>query len=135
MRKLAFILLLFSLHSTVSFSQGSQEKQMEEFKAKIEKDKNEFIDELVDNLNVDAFQEQIITQNLNSYFEKQQEIYALKLVSYAQKERFDLLKATHFDELKSLCSEEVIDHIKVALEDPIKYQKKNKKKRRNKKKN
>jgi len=135
MRKLTLILLFFSLYSTTSFSQTSQEKQMEELKIKVERDKNAFIDALVTNLEVDEFQEQIIKQNLQSYFDEQQKVYALNSSSYAQKEQLELLNINHFNELQNICSEDVISKIRVAVLDPIKYQKKNKKKRKNKKKN
>ncbi|OMP30610.1 hypothetical protein [Mangrovimonas sp. DI 80] len=136
MHRLILFFILFTLGTTAVVSQtsDSQKREMERYKEKLEEEKENFIQELVDSLEVDDFQKHIIKQKLYSYFDAKQELYEARLESYVLQEQLAELDRTHFADLKDICSEETIQKVQDAVQHPQEQIKKNKKNKRKRKK-
>ena len=129
MLKFFIIPILFCLISTSAYSQRDDREKvkMERFEEDMRKKQAEYISDFVATLDVDAFQKEIISQKLHSYYETKKAIYGADLESFKRKEILEELDSTHFAELEDMCSKEVMDKIQELIKKkPIK-----RKKRRN----
>ena len=131
---LLLMVCFFSL-STNGFSQSQEEKQRQERLEEAEERKNEYIKDFVGTLEVDEFQKVIITNTMNSYFDEVNKIIKYEIPSYQKKTLIEELDAVHFNDLKTIVSEDVYVKVKegVKMENYKENQKNIKKsKKRNK---
>lgn len=112
------------------------EKDIENYKRKVEERKEEFIANFLTTLEADDFQKEIIKQYLNSYFDEKQKLYKIKYErAFDRQEAVKNLDKTHFKDLEELISEDDMAKIKEMIqgdfdEKEVKKEKKKKKKRR-----
>ncbi len=138
MQKLFFILIFFVAGSAISYAQRDDraKARMERYQKELEKKQEEYINNFVNDLNVDAFQKEIITQRLHSYFEEKKLILTAEIESYKRKEILEELDRTHFLDLKDIVSKETMQKIDQVIKGEYESSdKKNKKKNKRKKKN
>lgn len=132
------ITILFALVCiTTSAQQGnapseSQRKKQEE---QIAKRKSEYINSIVADLNIDEFQQHILKQRLNTYFETKVKIINAQKPYYEKEQEIQDLNATYFEDLKGAVPEEAIESVKKTLTNPQEKDKKKKKKKKKKRKN
>lgn len=116
------------------FSQNAtEEKQREKYEAEMEKKKKEYIDEFVATLDVDEFQEIIIKQTMDSYFEEAKAIRLRGLRDFETNGLIQQLDQTHFKDLRAIVSEDTMNKIIDAVKgkwDRKKEKRKNKRKKR-----
>lgn len=114
------------------------EKDIENYKRKIEERKEEFIANFLTTLEADDFQKEIIKQYLNSYFDAKQEVLKVKYErSFDREQAVKKLDDAHFKELQDLISEGDMKKIKEMIkgdfdEQEVKKEKKKKRKQRKK---
>ena len=126
--------------SRIPQSQPSEEeikKQQEKFEKEMIERREEYVANFLTTLEADDFQKEIIKQTLNDYFEKKIAIF--KTPFERTIERQDAVKAlnkTHFEELKTLISENDMAKINAMIEGEFdEKEAKKKKKRKNKDRN
>ncbi|WP_430468303.1 hypothetical protein [Winogradskyella ouciana] len=114
------------------------EKDIENYKRKIEERKEEFIANFLTTLEADEFQKEIIKQYLNSYFDAKQEVLKVKYErNFDREEAVKKLDNSHFKELEELISKDDMAKIKEMIkgnfdEQEVKKEKKKKRKKRKK---
>lgn len=130
-----FCLIAITVNSTSQ--NATEEKQREKYEAEMKKKKEEFIIDFVATLDVDEFQEVIIKQTMDSYFEETKKIRLLGLRDYETKGRIEQLDQKHFQDLKAIVSDDTMNKIMDAVKGKWdkKKDKRKKKKKRNKEKN
>lgn len=134
--KRIYLALCFCIASSVTLSaQTVDEKKKEKYEAEVEEKKQEYINDLVETLNVDDFQKEIIKQTMNSYFEKVQKIHQLNIRPFEKKGQIEQLDITHFEDLKAMISEDTMSKILDALKGKWDKKKEKRKKKRKKQKN
>ena len=132
---LLLMVCFFSL-STNGFSQSQEEKQRQERLEEAEERKNEYIKDFVGTLEVDEFQKVIITNTMNSYFDEVNKIIKYEIPSYQKKTLIEELDAVHFNDLKTIVSEDVYVKVKEGVKmENYKENQKNIKKSKKRKKN
>lgn len=136
MSKILLFLFVSLALQTTSFSQNStEERQKEKYEEKVEETKLKYIQDFLKTLDVDAFQKEIINQEMYAYFDEVKKIQLLGLKSYELKDEIDKMRYRHFNDVRALVSEEVMQKIDDALTgkwDPKKEKNKRKKSNRNK---
>ena len=135
MSKYFFALIcVFTLHfNGFSQSETKEENERKRFEREMKEKKAEYIQNLVDDLNVDDFQKEIITQKLDSYYDEVAKIYKLNVPTFQKKQLVLDLGPKHFEDIKAMVSEEVM--VKILEGARGENQDKDKKKRKNKRKN
>ena len=125
------IAVLFCLsYSTVNAQRNDREKaKIERYEKDMEKKQAEYISDFVNELNVDDFQKEIITQKLHTYFETKKTLFTADLESFRRKELLQELDRTHFLDIKEMCTEEVYTAITEKIKQKGKQKKSKKKKR------
>ena len=131
MFKYFLIAVLFCLScSTVNAQRNDREKaKIERYEKDMEKKQAEYILDFVNELNVDDFQKEIITQKLHTYFETKKTLFTADLESFRRKELLQELDRTHFLDIKEMCTEEVYTAITEKIKQKGKQKKSKKKKR------
>lgn len=131
MFKYFLIAVLFCLScSTVNAQRNDREKaKIERYEKDMEKKQVEYISDFVNELNVDDFQKEIITQKLHTYFETKKTLFTADLESFRRKELLQELDRTHFLDIKEMCTEEVYTAITEKIKQKGKQKKSKKKKR------
>lgn len=132
MFKYFLIAVLFCLScSTVNAQRNDREKaKIERYEKDMEKKQAEYILDFVNELNVDDFQKEIITQKLHTYFETKKTLFTTDIESFRRKELLQELDRTHFLDIKEMCTEDVYNAITEKIKQKGK-QKKSKKKKKN----
>lgn len=136
--KQIYLSIIFCItFSTTAFSQATEEKEKAKYEAEVEKKKQAYINDLVETLNVDDFQEEIIKQTMDSYFEEVQKINMLNMRHYEKKGLIEQLDITHFQDLRVIVSEDTMSKIIDAIKGKwdSKKEKKEKKKKKKKREN
>lgn len=135
--KITFFLALVCSIPSLAQTQDEAKKQQEEFEKKVKEKLEEGIQTFVSQLDVDDFQKEIIKQKLHSYYMEQKEIYTnTSLKYYERDEQLSRLKNSHFDDIKSMISDETMGQIDLFIKDVGQtLEKEKKKKTKNKKKN
>lgn len=135
--KITFFLALVCSIPSLAQTQDEAKKQQEEFEKKVKEKLEEGIQTFVSQLDVDDFQKEIIKQNLNSYYMEQKDIYTnTSLKYYERDEQLSRLKNSHFDDIKSMISDETMGQIDLFIKDvgqTLEKEKKKKNKKKNKK--
>ncbi|WP_456438683.1 hypothetical protein [Psychroserpens sp.] len=124
--------------TSYSFSQqnelsDSEKNQLKRYEEDVKRNKLKYITSFVTSLKVDAFQEEIITQTLNNYFDELVKINKLRLKHYEREAQIDQLDKRHFKDIKSMVTEDVMIKIMDAAQGQW-SEKEEKKKRKKKKK-
>lgn len=112
-----------------------QEKEKAKYEEQAEKNKKEYISEFVATLEVDDFQKEIITQQMDTYFEELRKINKLGLKPFERTEYVERLDEKHFRDVRVMVTEETMTKIMEAVKgkwDRKEEKKKKKKKRKNK---
>ena len=115
-------------------SEEEIKRQQEKFAKEMDERREEYVANFLTTLEADDFQKEIIKQTLNDYFEKK--IALFKIPFERSIEREDAVKAlnkSHFEELKTLISEDDMTKINAMIEgefdeDDVKKKKKKRKK-------
>jgi hypothetical protein len=112
-------------------TEKDKEKAIERYEKESKEKQDKFIQDFLDELGVDAFQKEIIKQNLYAYIEKKQKIYKLGLKSYEFEDEVKKLNETHFLDIQYLISEGTMNEIQKLIKgDNNKKKEKNKKKKK-----
>ena len=124
--------------TSYSFSQqdelsDSEKNQLRRYEEDVKRQKLKYITGFVTSLEVDAFQEEIITQTLNSYFDELVKINKLRLKHYERETLIDQLDKRHFKDVKAMVTEEVMVKIIDAARGEWDTKEDKKKKRKKKK--
>lgn len=112
------------------------DKDIENYKRKVEERKEEFLANFLTTLEADDFQKEIIKQYLNSYFDEKQKLYKIKYErSFDRQQAVKKLDDSHFKDLEDLISTGDMTKIKEMIqgdfdEQEVKKEKKKKRKRR-----
>ncbi len=128
------LVFMFSIHG---FSQTAAEMKYdkERFENKANEMKAQLINDIIAELKVDAFEKQIVTQSIHSYFNEVTKIYMLDLSTFEKQDLVTELDKRHFNDLKTMLDQDQIDFILNQIKgDWQKNQKKKKKKKKDKKK-
>lgn len=132
-----FLVICMCFFSFISqgYSQSSEEKQRQEYLEEAEERKNQYIKDFVATLNVDEFQQQIIKQTLDSYFNEWTKIAQYDIPSYEKKTLAEELDAKHFNDLKLIVTDDILQKVKdaVKMENYKEIQKKIKKRKKKQK--
>jgi len=133
MKKIIFISILLSLAFTNTvFTQKLSKEEAQKRYEKAYKDKqDEFIQDFLDELDVDEFQKEIIKQKLYSYIQEKQVLFKEGLKSYELEGVVEKLNETHFLDIQDLISKDTMNKIQELIKGENKKKKK-KKKRKNK---
>ena len=129
-----FLAILWSI-PTMAQTQDEAKKQQEEFEKKIKEKLEDRIQTFVTQLQVDDFQKEIIKQKLHSYYMEQKAIYQDASLKYFERdEQLNTLSNSHFDDIKSMVSDETMSQIEIFIKDVgATLEKEKKKKNKNKK--
>ena len=138
MKLYLFAVLTCLVLSSSAQTQSQQDKQRQEMIEEAEERKNQYINDFVSTLNVDEFQQVIIKQTMESYYSEWTKIAQYQIPVYQKKTLVEELDATHFNDLKTIVSDEVYQKVKEGVKmenykDIQKKIKKSKKKRKNQK--
>jgi hypothetical protein len=122
-------------------AQQPTEKDMERQKQKMEERLEEYINTFLTTLEAGEFQQVIIKQHIDSYFDEKEKIFSTEYSRVV--ERMDAIKkldSTHFKELKGVVSESDMEKIQELIkgdfdEKEVIREKKKKRKRKRKNKN
>ena len=138
MKPFLLVFMCFLFISMEGNSQTREEKARQEYIEEAEERKMQFINDFVATLNVDAFQKQIITQTMVSYYDEWTKIAQYDIPTHEKKGLVEELDANHFNDLKTIVSDDTFQKVKDAVKmenykDIQKEIKKSKKKRKNKK--
>lgn len=134
--KQIYLTIIICLTVTSSmFSQTVEENKRKRYEEEVEKKKKKYISDLVATLDVDDFQKEIITQSMDSYFDKVQEIQKLNIPPFEKKGRIESLDITHFEDLKVMISEKTMTKILDALKGKWDKKKEKRDKKKKKRKN
>lgn len=109
------------------------EKEQARYEEQAEKQKQEYIAEFVATLEVDDFQKEIITQQMDSYFEELRKINRMGLKSFERTEHVDKLDVRHFADVRAIVTEDTMNKIMDALKGNWDRKSEKKKKKRNRK--
>ncbi len=133
--KIALLLLVISTTQSFSQSQDDVEKQREEFDKKVKEELDLRIHKFVSQLQADDFQKEIIKQKLNSYYVEQKAIYTNSSLKYFERDqKISDLNNSHFEDIKSMISDDTMDQIQLFIKDVgSTLEKQKKKKKKNKK--
>ena len=155
MKKIATLLLVFLVTASATAQFGGQrnnrfgrqqqpqspptENQIEAAEKKAEERRQEFVTNFLSTLEADDFQKEIAKQTIDDYFEKVKSFSKLPFENSVQrKDAFEALKKEHFQELRSLISEndnKKLDGFLSGDFDEGEVKKKKRKKRKKDKKN
>ena len=129
-----FLAILCSIPAMAQ-TQDEAKKQQEEFEKKIKEKLETRIETFVTELQVDDFQKEIIKQKLHSYYMEQKAIYTdMSLKYFERDEQLSTLSNSHFDDIKSMVSDDTMSQIQIFIKDVgATLEKDKKKKNKNKK--
>jgi hypothetical protein len=113
MHKHLLITLLLCLSFTAAHAQRDdrEKARIERYEKDMQKKQAEYISDFVEELKVDDFQKEIISQKLHTYFETKKTILFTDIESFRRKELLEELDRTHFLGIKEMCTEEVYNTI------------------------
>ena len=136
--KTLFISIFCSvLFISSAFSQTTDERNKQKYEAEVEQKKMEYINDFIGTLKVDDFQNEIIKQNMVSYFDELKKINLLGLRDFERKTKIESLDDSHFTDLTALVTDEqmlkIMDAIKGKWDHGEEKKKKKKKEKRKKK--
>ena len=112
----------------------NEEKEKEKYEAKIEEKKKKYINDFIETLKVDEFQQEIIYQKMYSYFDELTKVNKLGLKKYEREKEIERLDKAHFKDVKVMVSEDVMAKIMDAIKGKWDQKEENKKKKKRKKK-
>jgi len=126
---LALSIILFSFNAK---AQTKAEKDKAKFEEKIEEKKAEYIANIVNSLEVDAFQKHILTQRLNSYYDELTKINMLNIQTFEKTALINDLDLRHFKDFEDMLGEEFVTTLLEKVKGKDKSDQKRKKKKRKK---
>jgi len=135
MRNLFLIIITVCIYNSNGFSQTAAEIKYnkEHYEEKSNEIKAQLISDIIEALNVDDFEKQIVTQSIESYFVEVTKIYVLDLPAFEKQDLVTQLEGRHFNDIKTIITQEQIDFILNQIKgDWKKNQKKKKRKKRKK---
>ena len=138
--KTLFISLFCLIVSGIAYSQQNQltssekEKMIEKYKEDAKQQKEEYISNFLETLAIDDFQKQIIKQSIYSYFEEIIKITKLGLKPYERDTLIEHLDGRHFEDVKTIVSEDTMGKIMDAVKGDWDYKADKKKKKKEKRK-
>ncbi|MFK7781207.1 hypothetical protein [Psychroserpens sp.] len=130
----SFFLLVTTIHFSFSQTEAEIRYAQESYKEKAEEVKTQLISDICSELKLDAFENQIVSQSIRSYFDEVQRVYISNHTNLEKRELLELVDKNHFNDLKTILKPEEITFILNQIKgDWKKNQKKLKKKRKKKK--
>ncbi|SDB40292.1 hypothetical protein SAMN03097699_1134 [Flavobacteriaceae bacterium MAR_2010_188] len=122
--------LLFSFNFVSAQGDSKQEQQRAKYEKEVQQRQNEMISDFVEELKVDDFQKEIISQKLHSYVQRKTEILKQSNREIERRERLDILDRTHFADVAVMSTPEVMNQIQdfITMKNPPKKKKKKKNK-------
>ncbi|NRA94097.1 MAG: hypothetical protein HRU26_15710 [Psychroserpens sp.] len=141
MKRISLFLIALCFCSVSVFAQTEAEKRYdkERFEERANEIKAKMVSDISTELELDAFEKEIVSQTILSYFDEVQRIYVMNVDVNDKRALLDLLDKKHFNDLKNILSEEEVDFIldqikgdwKKNQKELEKKRKKNKKKKKN----
>lgn len=134
-KKNILAILTFML-SVLGFSQTEAEikYERERYEERSKEIRAQVVNDIVEALKVDAFEKQIITQSIESYFVEVTKIFMYDLPAFEKQDLVTQLDARHFNDLKTILEQEQIDFILAQLKGDWKKDQKSKKRKKKRKK-
>ncbi|WP_299335293.1 hypothetical protein [uncultured Psychroserpens sp.] len=145
MKRIYIIVFVLSLFASNAFAQRrsqqrpqrtiNPEKEQERYEERAEEQKKKYIADFVGTLKVDDFQKEIITQQMDSYFEELRKINKMGLTRFERQEQIEALDVRHFKDTRAMVSEDVMNKIMDAVKGKWDQKAEKKKKKKRKRKN
>lgn len=127
-------IILLAINSSSVYAQNDDvEKQRAEYEKKVLEEMDSRTLEFLSQLQVDDFQQQIIKQKIESYFQERKKIFYNQDLKYFERdEQLSMLTSTHFLDIKDMITDDIMEQIKSFVKDGGAEMKKNKTKKKKK---
>lgn len=127
-------IILLAINSSSVYAQNDDvEKQRAEYEKKVLEEMDSRTLEFLSQLQVDDFQQEIIKQKIESYFQQRKKIFYHQDLKYFERdEQLSMLTSTHFLDIKDMITDDIMEQIKSFVKDGGAEMKKNKTKKKRK---
>ncbi|MEY8849121.1 hypothetical protein AB9K26_09905 [Psychroserpens sp. XS_ASV72] len=130
---LIYLLFFFSLSISYSQSEAEIERLKERYAERTKELKDEIVTMIAEDLKLDAFEKEIVSQSIFSYYDEVQKINVMNIPIFEKRDLVSQLDGSHFNDLKTILNEEQISYILEQLKGDWKQNKKDKKRKKRRK--